>query len=296
MRPRPVFGARRWRGAVRDERRGEVELTGALHTTGGATTALVVVHGLGGSAESYYCHDAARAGLAAGLDVLRLNMRGASGCGRDVYHAGLSDDVHAALSSLPHEHLLLLGVSMGGHLSLWVALQSRDVRLRAVAAICPPLDLARGCREIDHPRRRLYRDEVLQSLVTAAHPVAATGAIPIDGLGLRQLRSLRQWDEEVVVPRYGLGDVDSYHRTMSVGGRLGALERPTLLVASRHDPMVLGTTVAETLKRHPPSSALELRWLERAGHVGFPRDTHLGVDAAGPGIYRQVVGWLVARA
>lgn len=296
LRPRPVFGARRWRGSVNDPRRGEVALTGAMHRAGGAQACLVVVHGLGGSAESSYCHDAARAGLAAGLDVLRLNMRGAGGCGRDVYHAGLSDDVLATLASLPHQSLLLLGVSMGGHLSLWVALQSRDPRLKAVAAICPPLDLAQGCRDIDHPRRRLYRDEVLQSLVRAAHPVAEAGGIPIDSRALRGLRSLRQWDQEVVVPRYGLGDVDTYHRTMSIGDKLGGLERPALLVGARHDPMVLGTTVSKMLDRHPASSALELRWLDRAGHVGFPRDVHLGVETAGLGVYPQVVGWLVERS
>ncbi|MEM6789816.1 MAG: alpha/beta fold hydrolase [Myxococcota bacterium] len=294
LRPRPLPGANPWSSTVADDGLGPVALTGAMHRQE-SDTVLVIVHGLGGSAESYYCHTAAWAGLAAGFDVLRMNLRGADGSGADVYHAGLTADLHACLAALEHPKLLLLGVSMGGHIGLWTSLQSEDSRLRAVAAVCPPLDLAQGCRDIDRRRRRLYRDEVLRSLLAAARPAIARGRVPLALDALSDITSLRRWDERVVVPRHGLGDVDAYHRAMSVGPQLGTMARPSLVVLARYDPMVLAETNATMLRRHPPSPSVEVRWLDAGGHVGFPPDIDLG--APGPlGVYPQVVAWLGAHA
>jgi hypothetical protein len=38
-------------------------------------------------------------------------------------------------------------------------------------------------------------------------------------------------------------------------------------------------------------AGLDVRWVERGGHVGFPNDFHLG-EAAPPGLESQVLAWL----
>ena len=53
----------------------------------------MIVHGLGGSATSYYARKAALAAAHAELDSLRLNLRGADRGGADYYHAGLTEDL-----------------------------------------------------------------------------------------------------------------------------------------------------------------------------------------------------------
>ncbi|MDX1504009.1 MAG: alpha/beta hydrolase, partial [Thermoanaerobaculia bacterium] len=81
---------------------------------------LVVVHGLGGCAESFYARRAAAAAEGAGVGCLRLNLRGADERGEDIYHAGLWSDLAAVVESPAfdgYERLLVLGYSLGGHLA-----------------------------------------------------------------------------------------------------------------------------------------------------------------------------------
>lgn len=47
------------------------------------------------------------------------------------------------------------------------------------------------------------------------------------------------------------------------------------------------------------SPRLVVRWIERGGHVGFPRDLTLGLGlgaSVGPGLEAQTLGWLLAQA
>jgi predicted alpha/beta-fold hydrolase len=99
---------------------GPVQLSGRLREHPGATTLLLVVHGLGGSASSHYAIPAAVAADAEGISCLRLNLRGADRNGSDFYHAGLTADLRATVAGLParYERVFLLGYSMGGHLAL----------------------------------------------------------------------------------------------------------------------------------------------------------------------------------
>jgi predicted alpha/beta-fold hydrolase len=100
---------------------------------------------------------------------------------------------------------------------------------------------------------------------------------------------LREWDELTVVPRFGFGSVARYYQQASAATCLPALRVRTLLLQAEFDPMVLAETVRPALRTAPP--LLEVRWLRRAGHVGFPPDLHLG-ERAPAGLGSQVVSWL----
>ena len=65
------------------------------------------------------------------------------------------------------ERVLLFGYSLGGHLCLRFATEVRDPRLRAVAAVCSPLDLDASVAGIDQPSGWLYRRYVLAGQVIA---------------------------------------------------------------------------------------------------------------------------------
>ena len=86
---------------------------------------------------------AARAIAAHGWSCLRLALRGADGSGEDFYHAGLIDDLAATVDSAAfadYERIVIIGYSLGGHLALRYACEKPDSRVRAVAAICAPLE------------------------------------------------------------------------------------------------------------------------------------------------------------
>jgi len=283
---------RRWTASVADERWGTLRLSGLLHPVAGAKSVLLNLHGLGGNCESPYVEAGVAAAAAFGWACLRLNLRGADGSGEDFYHAALTADLHAALASpelAGFERVYVLGHSLGGHLALRLASEAHDPRVRAVAAVCAPLDLARSVVAIDEPWRWPYRHYVLRRLKAAYVAVARRRPLPTPLEHVLRVRSLREWDRLTVVPRFGFESPDDYYARASVSGRLPELRVPSLLVNAEHDPMVPADTVRPALLA--PAPRLDARWLVSAGHVGFPLEVDLG-ERAPRGLWPQVLGWL----
>jgi len=296
MRPLGAPVAQPWSCELDDQALGKVTLRGELRDVPESRAAIVVVHGLGGTTGTHYCVSAAAAAEQLGVSCLRLALRGADRDGEDFYHAGIAEDLHAALGSpalARFERLYVLGFSLGGHVTLRYALASaaaHDPRVRAVAAICSPLDLELGARHIDSRSAAIYRGHVLTGLKAMYEAVARRRAVPTPLAQVLAARSLREWDTLTVVPRYGFGSAERYYEQMSVGRELHRLALPALLVQRRHDPMVPPWTYESHLARK--LDALELRWLPAGGHVGYPRGIDLG--EAGPrGVEAQAMSWLL---
>jgi predicted alpha/beta-fold hydrolase len=91
------------------------------------------------------------------------------------------------------------------------------------------------------------------------------------------------------VPRYGFGSVDDYYTRACVSRVLGRIERPTLVVSARYDPM-LPARIAEAA-RPSFSPAITFRWAERGGHCAFPANLDLG-EAGDKGFEAQLHAWL----
>ncbi len=281
---------------VPDETWGSVRLSGRWHAVPHDDRLVIVVHGLGGCSESHYARRAAHAVAPAGLSCLRLGLRGADRSGEDLYHAGLTADLEAAIASeaaSKYERIMLLGYSLGGHIVLRYACSPTDERVRAVAAVCAPLDLESAVDAFDRHTPRPYRWHVMSSLRSTYAAIArrGRGALPVSETA--RIRTIREWDERVVAPRFGFRDAHDYYETSSVGPVLRGLRVPALLVASEGDPMVRPETVRPSLTGAP--GLLDTRWVNRGGHVGFPGRLDLGEDGP-PGLEAQALSWLMRHA
>lgn len=300
VRPRVAPESVPWSLQLADPKLGKVMLHGAFRDAPASDAAVVVVHGLGGTTEMHYCISAALAAERLGLSCLRLALRGAGCDGEDIYHAGIADDLHAALRApelARFSRLYVLGFSLGGHVTLRYALASdggtaHDPRVRAVAAICAPLDLELSARHIDSKRATIYRGHVLNGLKAMYEAVARRRELPTPLARVLAVRTIREWDELTVVPRFGFGTVDHYYTQMSAGPALHSLALPALLVQHRDDPMVPPWTYEAYVADKP--ERLELRWLSAGGHVGYPLDADLGEE--GPlGVEAQAISWMLRR-
>lgn len=281
-----------WTTEVEDGVWGALRLSGWLHAPASARALLLVVHGLGGNADSLYSSRAVGAALARGWACLRISLRGADGGGGGFYHAALTDDLHAALESpmlAGFDDVYVIGYSLGGHLALRFASEAHDRRVRSVAAVCAPIDLGRSVLALDRPGCWPYRFYVLRRLKQCYAAVARLRPVPTPFETVRAVRFLRDWDACTVVPRYGFSSPEDYYARASAAGRLTALRVPALLVNTDHDPMVPASTVRPALPAAAP--ALDVRWLRTGGHVGFPPDTDLG-EPTGRGLERQIASWL----
>jgi uncharacterized protein len=294
LRPRTPPPSVPWSTLVEDPAVGSIPLKGRFAARSGARACLVIVHGLGGTADSNYVIDAAFAAEAQELAFLRLNLRGADGDGPDFYNAGLTADVHAALKSpalAAFEAIFLLGYSMGGHIVLRAATEPLDPRVRAVAAICPPLDLSRCCRALDEPRSWVYRRHILSGLKEMYASIAARRRLPLPVADARRIGRLHEWDDRIVAPRYGYADAEAYYAAATVVPHLDRLSIPSLLAAAAADPMVPADTLRPALTA--PRARLDVRWIE-GGHVGFPAALALGFPAP-LGLEAQAIQWLLSH-
>lgn len=275
-----------------------VTLRSILHTKTAAPDErrlVVLVHGLGGTADSGYMRDVAASATQAGLPTLRVNLRGADDRGWDFYHAGLTDDLLAVLESpklASYDHIYVFGFSLGGHVTLRLAGDPRlSERVRAVTALCPPLDLEASAEAFD-AGVWVYRAHVLRGLKAMyrrfvshveAHDLSLISRLGLPTLkGLDAITRIRQWDEQIVAPRHGFTSATAYYHAQRVSSRLQDLRVPSLVVTARWDPMVPHTTTNPALLGGVASSSHAWRretelhdklvhWeLPSGGHVAWP--------------------------
>lgn len=288
-----------WSTVLHDPDVGPVTVRGRLSRAAGERDLVILIHGLGGSSNSDYMASAARAARSLGLASLRLNLRGADGRGSDLYHGGLTADLHAAIadaSALGFERTFVLGFSLGGHVAIRLATEVSDPKVAAIAAVCSPLDLAAGADALDQANLAIYRTYILRHLLANYRITAGLGKAPTPPEKLDRVRTLRKWDSLTVVPRFGFKDPDDYYAQASVGSRLGELRRPTFLLAVENDPMIPPSAIRPALEAAADTDAvrrlLTVRWLDRGGHLGFPKRLDLGLE--GPrGMESQVLLWLL---
>ena len=292
--PRPPEPASvEWGTTVDDPEVGAVQLTGELSRIG-SEGLLILLHGLGGSNDSLYVRSAANAALARGLSVLRLNMRGADRECPDFYHAALTSDLHTTLQSTTltdFERVYVLGFSLGGHVALRFVAESVDVRVRAVASACSPLDLARCADVMDRPSMGLYRSYMLRKLVEMFEVVAAHRAMPVSVEEVSRIRYMREWDERVVAPRHGFAGAADYYDRASAGPCLSSIRTRTLVLAAENDPMIPAASLRPFMLA--ARSPVEGRWVKRGGHLGFSSGFDLGQPGA-KGFDEQILTWLLS--
>lgn len=286
---------RPWSTLVADPRPGgpaSQRLGGELGGPLAARDLYLLVHGLGGDANSPYMREAAAALQARGYATLRISMRGAGQSDPDFYHAGLAADLVTVLadpSLAAFERVFVMGFSLGGHVSIHLSfLAARDPRVAAIVAICAPLDLARNVDELDAPASWIYRRHILNGLAKIHTKVHADGVAKRS----RRFRTLREWDIETIIPRWGFASVEQYWRSQAAGPRLREAQIPILFLAAEHDPMVPAMTLQPHLER--AGSAVDIRWIRRGGHVGFPRDIDLGLPGE-LGLFEQILTWTTTK-
>jgi predicted alpha/beta-fold hydrolase len=260
----------------------------------------LLVHGLGGTADSPHVCRLARALLRQGVRAVRMDLRG-TGRGlplaRRPYHAGRSDDVRAALEELhrlaPASPLYLVGVSLGGALSLRMAGEAADrpvPNLVRVAALAPPLDLVRCEQLLALRRNRIYEKFFLRGILREVR--ARRRLFPeLPDVRFPRRLTMRHFDDLYTAPLSGFEGALDYYRLASAAPLVPRIGVPALVLTARDDPFVHVGPFEELTGLVPGN--VTIRILPHGGHVGF-----LGWDGAG-GIRwaeRWLLGWVLGRA
>lgn len=233
---------------------------------------IILIHGLTGGELSRNIQVSAAYHLSRGFPVLRLNLRNAGpslGACRHFYHAGRSGDLRDAIAALPRDllrrRLFLVGVSLGGNLLLKTLAERGGLDdVFGAASVCAPIDLKAAQRRIMEPRNALYHRHLLRWLIRDTRRVA--GGLPMADR-LPGIRSIYEFDDQVVAPLGGFSSADDYYRRSSAAPVLDQIEKPTLLLTAADDPWIPAKSYLErTWRRDGPLTAAITAG---GGHVGF---------------------------
>jgi len=278
-----------WQASIQDPDVGTVVLSGKL-TKADSRKLVVIVHGLSGGPDSFYCLRAAWVAAECGYSSLRLALRGADLQGEDIHHAALAADLLGVLRAPnivnDYDQVHVLAYSLGGHMALHAAIGELPPAVKKIAAICPPFDLRPCQQHIDGSR--LYRAHLVWGLRAMYRALARRSRI--HAVDLRQVKSIWDWDELVICKRFSFDGPLDYYERMSIRSRYHQTKVPLLIVGSKHDPVVPFETVRDHLV---DSENVTTRFLQNEGHVSFSKQADLGF-LGGEKLERQVFAWFDA--
>ena len=246
---------------------------------------VLLLHGLGGSADAGYLWLAALDLLDDGYPVLRCNKRGcgagtdrSAGCawhGDTAVFAATARHVAARAGELglPGTDLAAIGFSLGGNtLVQWIDQEVRRAaddrpRLLAAATVSAPIDLVASTKRLDGVRNWPYRPYLLKKLRDHATRPAATRITDGQREAARACRCMWDFGADFNAPRLGFDDGQAYFGSASLVERLGRVDLPLLMIHSRDDPWVPHDQYdALDWSRYPNVRTL---YSDRGGHMGF---------------------------
>jgi predicted alpha/beta-fold hydrolase len=290
----PVYARERWRTPDGD-------FVDVDHVPGrNGAPWLVLFHGLEGSSASRYAVAFAHAARARGWHFSVPHFRGCSGepnLAPRTYHSGDFAEVGWMLDRFRERAgtpLLAAGVSLGGNALLrWAeeAGGTAAARVRALAAICAPVDLVASGAAIDRGfNRRVYARMFLASMKPRALVKWQQHPGLFDRKRLLAARTLRDFDDCFTAPLHGFSGVDDYWRRASAKPHLEAIRVPALLLNARNDPLVPGDSLPGPCAAGEP---VTLWQPDEGGHVGFVAGGFPGHVRAMP---QAVCDWLAGAA
>lgn len=237
----------------------------------------IILHGWEGSSDSLYVLSTGRKLLAAGYDVLRLNLRDHG----DSHHLNdevfnstrlqeVIDAVKLACEAWGGQHNVLCGYSLGGNFSIRVArfAQEADINLHQVVAICPVLHPPTTMEALNNGVS-LYEQYFVRKWKKSLNTKLSHFPNLDFGPALPKLKTLDEMNDFFVLGYTDFEQTNDYFEAYAiVGDFLAELSTPTTIITSADDPMI----PPAQLKELAPSDYLTVELEEFGGHCAFIKD------------------------
>jgi len=238
---------------------------------------IVLVHGLEGSSDSNYMRGIAEKAFSRGFHAIRLNQRNCGGTESltpTLYNSGMSNDYRAVLEELSNvdgfQQIFFVGYSMGGNLVAKMTGEFGDGAppvLRAICAVCPAMDLAPCADALERWDNYPYQRYFVSGLMSRYMRKQKLFPQLYSTNGLPAIRTIRNFDDFIIAPRFGYRDAQDYYESVSAKRVVAQIRVPFLVITAQDDPIVphslfLAAKVAE-------NPAIRFAAPEHGGHCGF---------------------------
>jgi hypothetical protein len=239
----------------------------------------------------------ARNGLAAGMNVVLMNQRNCGGTDHlapTLYNSSLSGDVAAVVRNVLDndgiKHFALIGFSMGGNLVLKLAGEwgaDGPPEFRAVAAVCPSMDLAASADALHEPANRIYEYYFLMQLFKRLRRKARLFPANFDASRLRGISTLRMFDDRITAHYCGFDGADDYYARAAASIVVDRIAVPTLIIHAANDPFI--RMRPETLRRVAANANITYIETDDGGHCAFLGEHNENATDDGRWAEREVV-------
>jgi predicted alpha/beta-fold hydrolase len=238
---------------------------------------LIALHGLNGSSDAHYMRGLAAKAFAHGLNVVRLNQRN---CGNTehlsagLFHSGLTADARHVIEELSEvdgiRQITIAGYSLGGNLALKLAGEYGEdphPALRAVAAVSPILEISDCVQALERPSNFLYEWNFVRDLKRRIRRKVQLRPGSFDLTKLKDVRTVREFDEEYTAPHFGFLNAEDYYYRASAMRVIDRVRVPALIITSEDDPFVPSAPFRDA--RVTGNRYITLELCQHGGHCGF---------------------------
>ncbi len=245
---------------------------------------VILSHGLEGDSRRQYILGMVRLLNQHGFDCLAWNFRSCSGELNGTlrfYHSGATDDLESVVDharAKGYRRISLVGFSLGGNLTLkYLGEQGKKAvgEIERAVVFSVPLHLSSGSTRMEGWEDRVYTARFNRSLKRKIAEKAARMPDKIDASHLKNVRTLRDFDNYYTSQLHGFKDAEDYYEQNSSIHFVDRIEVPTLIVNARNDPFLSPECYPFELIQPLPNV-----WLEappEGGHCGFLQAGYRGV-------------------
>ncbi|PHI27907.1 hydrolase [Budvicia aquatica] len=237
---------------------------------------LVVFHGLEGSFYSPYAHGLLDTCKDLGWLCVVMHFRGCSGepnRSPRAYHSGETSDTRFFLNwlqeNLGQSPTAAVGYSLGGNmLGCYLAEEGHQVPLQAAVIVSAPLMLAPCSQQLEQGFSRIYNRYLVGQLKQSTKRKLSRypEILPLPGLALKHIHSLREFDDAITAPLHGFKDSSDYYQQCSALPLLPKISIPLLIIHAKDDPFMAAEVIPA--KESLPDN-IEYQLTAHGGHVGF---------------------------
>lgn len=244
----------------------------------GSKTLVLLIHGLEGSSESRYISSTSNFLNKKGLDTVCFNLRSCSGEDNlllATYHSGKTEDVdfviHHLLKNYNYEHIILVGFSLGGNLTLKYLGEYEEKlpdKVKGGIAISVPVDITSAQIEMDKLKNKLYVEIFFKTLKNKILEKAYKfPEYKLDKDKLFKATTFKHLEHLYTVPVFGFQNPEDYWKKASSKPYLSKINRPTLLINAKDDTFL--SAKCYPIKEAIRSSTFYLEVTDYGGHCGF---------------------------
>jgi predicted alpha/beta-fold hydrolase len=192
------------------------------------------------------------------------------------------------------EAVAVAGYSLGGNLALKLAGDLGDAapsQLEAVCAVSPTMDLARCVEALERPANFAYQWNFVRNLKARMRRKIAACPGMFAAEPLRDIRTVRQFDEAYTAPHHGFRDAADYYHRASALRVVHRIQVPALILAAEDDPFVPSTPFRDPAVMGNPNITVAIT--PHGGHCAYLERAGAGYD--GYWAEREIVRFLEAR-